>query len=80
MVNEQIVEVESDSETSTTGVNSDHLFGPEKLPEVLTDTVGYPSTSCCLSKREEQTKLASTSQDSSFIAISDDVRLDYCFL
>ncbi|XP_015897421.3 protein MAINTENANCE OF MERISTEMS [Ziziphus jujuba] len=72
MVNEQIVEVESDSETSTTGVNSDHLFGPEKLPEVLTDTVGYPSTSCCLSKREEQTKLASTSQDSSFIAISDD--------
>lgn len=79
MVNQQIVEVETDSEASTMDANLD-LVVPEKLSEVLTDTMGYPSASCCLSKIQEQTKLSSTLQDSSLIVISDDVRLNFCFL
>lgn len=78
MVNQQVIELETDSETSTKDASLDHLVVPEEvLPEILTDTVSEcPSTSYCVSKIQEQTTQSSTSQDSLIIVIDDnDVRL-----
>lgn len=77
MVNQQVIEVETDSETSTKDTSLDHLVVPEEVPPaVLTDTVlECPSTSSCVSKIQEQTTQTSTSQDFPIIVIDDDVRL-----
>ncbi|KAF3447960.1 hypothetical protein FNV43_RR08667 [Rhamnella rubrinervis] len=74
MVNQQVIEVETDSEASIKDASLDHLVVPEEVPpEVITDTVSEcPSTSCCVSKIQAQTTSASTSQDSLIIVIDDD--------
>lgn len=74
MVNQQVIEVETDSKASIKDDGLDHLVVPEEVPTILLECL---STSCSVSKIQKQTTLTSTSQDSPIIVINNDDTRSY---
>lgn len=79
MIDKQVIEVETESETSfiiegqsEPQGNLDNLI--QNVPEVITDIIERASSPCCMSNTQEQLNVVAQSKCGSRIIVTADVR------